>query len=87
MKYKQQIFNPQAWSQEDLQKKKNLEDEIIMFDRLAGQRFAFDALNDNYHYYRQRSMDARNELNSLIESNNNLVIPVEIFHGRQANSL
>ncbi|CAI3960573.1 unnamed protein product [Commensalibacter communis] len=72
MKYEQQIFNPQAWSQEDLQKKKQLEDEIIMFDRLTGQRFAFDA---------------RTELNSLIESNNNLIIPVEKFHGRQANAL
>ncbi|CAI3933915.1 hypothetical protein [Commensalibacter communis] len=87
MKYEQQIFNPQAWSQEDLQKKKKLEDEIIMFDRLTGQRFAFDALNHNYHYYRQRSIDARTELNSLIESNNNLIIPVEKFHGRQANAL
>lgn len=81
-KYTIEIFDPMAWSQEDLENKKKLEGDIIMFDRLASQFFSFDALNKRYHEYRQRSLDAQEELQALIASNNDLNIPRERFHGR-----
>lgn len=80
-KYTIEIFDPMAWSQEDLANKKKLEDEIVMFDRLASQFFSFNALNKRCREYRQRSLDAKNELQALIASNNHLNIPRERFYG------
>lgn len=79
-KYTIEIFDPMAWSQEDLENKKKLEGQIKMFDQLANQRFAYEELNESYHYYRQCALDARTELNTLIASNNDLNIPREMFH-------
>lgn len=80
-KYTIEIFDPMAWSQEDLANKKKLEDQIKMFDQMANQASPFDALNKRYHEYRQRSLDAQEELQALIASNNGLNIPREMFHG------
>lgn len=82
MKYTIEIFDPMAWSQEDLANKKKLEDQIKMFDQMASQRLPYEALNESYQYCRQRSLDAQEELQALIASNNGLNIPREIFHGR-----
>lgn len=82
MKYNQQIFNPKAWSQEDLQKKQQYEDKIIMFERLASQRYAFDKLTDSYQHFHQMALNTKSNLDILITHNNGLNIPIEIPHSR-----